>query len=208
MHAASSPGTWPRFGWRLARETKRRELLDEAPASPALAGNLADLRRANRWFGGASLVRHYLQPRIRALPRGSRVTLLDIGTGGGDLPAAFLGWAAETGRQGWSVGTDPSGGVLKTAASELDISINLPPALVLSQSDGRVLPYAEQSFDFVLCALTAHHLDAPGVVTLLSEMARRGAPRRAGDRSEPLLAGAGGSVARSPRRYSQSSDAA
>ena len=147
-------------------------MLDVAPASPALAGNLADLRRANHWFGGRSLVHRYLQPRLRALPRNSRVTLLDIGTGGADLPAAFLTWAAETGRQGWAVGVDPSAGVIKTTAAWIDINNPKPSALVLARSDGRALPFAAQSFDFVLCALTAHHLDAPGVVALLREMGR------------------------------------
>ncbi len=172
MPATSSSVRWPRLGWRPARETARRELLDDAPAGSALAGNLADLRRANHWFGGRSLVRHYLRPRLRALPRKRRVTLLDIGTGGADLPAAFLTWAAETGHQGWAVGVDPSAGVIETTAAWIDISDRVPPSLVLAQSDGRALPFAAQSFDFVLCALTAHHLDAPGVVALLREMGR------------------------------------
>ena len=86
MPAMSAPGKWPRLGWRLAREMERQELLDEAPASAALAGNLTDLRRANSWFGGRALVGRYLQPRLRVLPRGSRVTLLDIGTGGRRSP--------------------------------------------------------------------------------------------------------------------------
>ena len=192
MPVTSSPGRWPRIGWRPARETERRELLDEAPASAALAGNLADLRRANHWFGGRALVRRYLQPRLRALPRHSRVTLLDIGTGGADLPAAFLTWVTETGHQGWAVGVDPSAAVVSTTASWLDISSRVPPALLLVQSDGRSLPFAAQSFDFVLCALTAHHLDAPGVVALLREMgrvARRAVVVTDLERSWPALVG-------------------
>ena len=117
MPAKTAFGRWPRLGWRPVRETERRELLDEAPAGASLAGNLADLRRANHWFGGRALVRRYLQPRLRALPRHSRVTLLDIGTGGADLPAAFLAWAAENGQQGWAVGVDPSAGVIETTAA-------------------------------------------------------------------------------------------
>ena len=192
MPATSSPGRWPRLGWRPARETERRELLDEAPAGTALAGNLADLRRANHWFGGRALVRRYLQPRLRALPRHSRVTLLDIGTGGADLPAAFLTWVTETGHEGWAVGVDPSAGVIETTAAWLDINNHMPPALVLAQSDGRALPFAAQSFDFVLCALTVHHLDAPGVVALLREMgrvARRAVVVTDLERSWPALAG-------------------
>ena len=192
MPATSSPGRWPRLGWRPARETERRELLDEAPAGTALAGNLADLRRANHWFGGRALVRRYLQPRLRALPRHSRVTLLDIGTGGADLPAAFLTWVTEIGRQGWAVGVDPSAGVIETTAAWLDIGRPKPSALVLAQSDGRALPFAAQSFDFVLCALTVHHLDATGVVALLHEMgrvARRAVVVTDLERSWPALAG-------------------
>ena len=192
MPATSAPGRWPRIGWRPVRETERRELLDDAPASASLAGNLADLRRANRWFGGRTLVRRYLQPRLRALPPQRRVTLLDIGTGAADLPAAFLTWAAENTQQGWAVGVDPSAGVIETTAGLLDISICAPAALVLVRGDGRALPFAAQSFDFVLCALTAHHLDAAGVVALLREMgrvARRAIVVTDLERSWPALAG-------------------
>ena len=192
MPATSSPGRWPRLGWRPARETERRELLDEAPAGTALTGNLADLRRANHWFGGRALVRRYLQPRLRALPLHSRVTLLDIGTGGADLPAAFLTWVTETGHQGWAVGVDPSAGVIETTAAWIDINNHMTPVLVLARGDGRALPFAAQSFDFVLCALTAHHLDAPGVVALLREMgrvARRAVVVTDLERSWPALAG-------------------
>ena len=192
MPATSAPGRWPRLGWRPVRETERRELLDDAPASASLAGNLADLRRANHWFGGRALARRYLQPRLRALPPHSRVTLLDIGTGAADLPAAFLTWAAENAQQGWAVGVDPSAGVIETTAAWLDINNGVPPALVLARGDGRALPFAAQSFDFVLCALTAHHLDAPGVVALLREMgrvARRAVVVTDLERSWPALAG-------------------
>ena len=167
-------------------------MLDDAPASASLAGNLADLRRANHWFGGRALVRHYLEPRLRALPRQRRVTLLDIGTGGADLPAAFLAWATAIGHDGWAVGVDPSAGVIETTAGLIDISSRVPPALVLVRGDGRALPFATQSFDFVLCALTAHHLDAPGVVALLREMgrvARRAVVVTDLERSWPALAG-------------------
>ena len=192
MPATSAPGRWPRLGWRPVRETERRELLDDAPASASLAGNLADLRRANQWFGGRVLARRYLQPRLRALPPQRRVTLLDIGTGGADLPTAFLGWADKNEHHGWAVGLDPSAGVIETTAAWLDINAGVPTALSLVQGDGRALPFAAQSFDFVLCALTAHHLDAPGVVALLREMgrvARRAVVVTDLERSWPALAG-------------------
>ena len=64
------------------------ELLDDPSADPALATrSLQDVARSNRWFGGASAVIAELVP-VLALARDQRepLTLLDVGTGAGDIP--------------------------------------------------------------------------------------------------------------------------
>ena len=141
---------------------------DDTLPQASLRANLADLRRANRWLGGTALVRHYLLPRIQALPPGYRPTLLDVGTGGADIPSAFLGWLGQQGQRGWCVGADVSQPVIGAARQW----VTSGGSVCLTQADGRALPWPNESFDFVLCTLTAHHLSEAGVVALLGEMAR------------------------------------
>jgi tRNA-2-methylthio-N6-dimethylallyladenosine synthase len=69
------------------------ELLDGPLDDPAtLAGNLRDLRRINRWLGGIRLSADAID--ALAAHRDS-LTLLDVGTGGADIPMALLARAGQ-----------------------------------------------------------------------------------------------------------------
>ena len=61
----------------------------------ALATNLRDLRRVNRLLGGTDLSRRALAA-LAGDDRGPR-TILDVGTGGADIPAALIADAAQQG---------------------------------------------------------------------------------------------------------------
>ena len=73
----------------MERITGVDELLDGALDDPAtLAGNLRDLRRMNRWLGGVALSDG---ARIEALAaHRTDSTVLDVGTGGADIPLALI----------------------------------------------------------------------------------------------------------------------
>ena len=74
------------------------ELLDGPLDDPAaLAGNLRDLRRVNRWLGGVGLSAG--RDRGAGRPSATSSTLLDVGTGGADIPVALLERAAARGRR-------------------------------------------------------------------------------------------------------------
>ena len=70
--------------------TRRRgiELLDDPSTDTALATrSLQDVARSNRWFGGANAVIAELVPVLAAARgRSAPLTLLDVGTGAGDIP--------------------------------------------------------------------------------------------------------------------------
>src|SRR3954452_12000346 len=72
----------------VQRQTDAVEVLDGPLDDPAaLAGNLRDLRRINRWSGGVRLS----ADAIEALAAHREdVSLLDVGTGGADIPVALL----------------------------------------------------------------------------------------------------------------------
>ncbi|MEO6914196.1 MAG: methyltransferase domain-containing protein [Candidatus Baltobacteraceae bacterium] len=139
-----------------------RELLDDPVDSPAeLEGSLRDIEIANRFLGGASPVRRIFQ---KIDPR----TVLDIGTGSGDIPLALVRDFERTGR-------DLRVTCLDSSAQMLDIARRRTAghaALSFVLANGEALPFADDSFDVVMCNLALHHFDPEPAVRLLREMRR------------------------------------
>jgi ubiquinone/menaquinone biosynthesis C-methylase UbiE len=143
------------------------EILDD-PATPpaARARSMADLPRSNALFGGARIVRRALADVWPALPR--RATLLDVGTGLGDLAAAAKGWARDAGIELTTVGCDISPALLVDAGARLDAA---------TAGDALHLPFGDASVDVVVCSQLLHHFedaDAQRVVAELHRVARHG----------------------------------
>lgn len=153
----------------MDRRVDAVELLDGPLDDPvALAGNLRDLRRINDRMGGASLT----GPAIEALAaHRDEVSLLDVGTGGADIPVALLGLASAAGRRLTVVGIDSRPEVLAAAVVAWP-AVAATEGLELHVGDGRSLPYPDQSFDVVHASLVVHHLSPGDAAGLLSEMAR------------------------------------
>jgi len=145
------------------------ELLDGPLDDPsALAANLRDLRRVNRWLGGASLT----APAIDALAaHRHELTILDVGTGGADIPLALLERAERRSRRLSNVAIDSRPEVL-AAAVRASPAVASTRGLELHVGDGRSLPYPDRSFDVAHASMVLHHLSADGSVALLREMAR------------------------------------
>ena len=158
----------------MKRTTDVEELLDGPLDDPvALRGNLRDLERANRWLGGASLSARAIG--ALAGDRGA-LTVLDVGTGAADIPAALLARAARDGRHLRVTGIDSRPEVL-TAAVVRQPRLGTTPGLELHVGDGRSLPFPDRSFDIAHASLLLHHLEPTTAVALLREMnrvARRG----------------------------------
>ena len=153
----------------MRRSVDVEELLDGPLDDPAvLRGNLRDLERVNRWFGGAGL-----SARAIDTLAGDRETLtvLDVGTGAADIPVALLARAARDGRRLHVTGIDNRPEVL-VAAVERQPRLSMTPGLELHVGDGRALPYPDRSFDIAHASLLLHHLEPAAAVALLREMSR------------------------------------
>ena len=146
----------------LLEPARGRELLDDPEAAPALVcESLRNIARANRWLGGASAVRFGLE---QALPAsGSEVSLLDVGTGLGDLPRMAMQWAARRGVQLRPIGLERHRAAARLARQS---------GLAAVVADGGALPFGDQSVDLVLLSQVAHHFAPHGIVRLLRECAR------------------------------------
>jgi SAM-dependent methyltransferase len=153
----------------MDRLTDVPELLDGRLDDPAaLVGNLRDLRRINRWLGGVALT----SAGIDALAAHRRdLTVLDVGTGGADIPLALLVAAPRRGRTVRVVGLDNRPEVLAAAAIAAP-AVATTDGLTMQLGDGRSLPYPDDAFDVVHASLVLHHLDGDEGPAVLREMAR------------------------------------
>lgn len=153
----------------MKRLTGAVELLDGPLDDPAaLAGNLRDLRRINRWLGGVALSITALEA---VAPGAADLTLLDVGTGGADMPLALLRWATGRGTRLTVVALDSRPEVL-AAARRTNPAVDRTPALTLEVGEGTSLPHDDGSFDVAHASLVLHHLEADAAVALLREMGR------------------------------------
>lgn len=147
------------------------ELLDDPRADArAVAASLADIARINRWFGGAAAAVQRVAPFLSGVPPGATLTLLDIGTGSGDIPRAIQAHAARRGITLRLLGIERHPAAARLARN----GGSLAPLL----ADGRALPFPDGAVDLVLCVKLLHHLPGAAGVALLREMdrvARRGA---------------------------------
>ena len=150
----------------MDRLTGVAELLDGPLDDPtALVANLRDLARLNRLSGGARLSRR----AIAAL--GPVGTVLDVGTGGADIPVALLAAARAESRPLTVTAVDSRPEVL-AAARAARPAIGRIAGLELAVADGRSLPWADGAFDVAHASLVVHHLEPEEAVAFLRELRR------------------------------------
>jgi SAM-dependent methyltransferase len=134
-----------------------------------LAGNLRDLRRINRFFGGVALSRRAIDALIGTGLAPIRV--LDVGTGGADIPVALLAAWRRRGVEARITAVDSRPEVLRAAIAERPL-VGRIPELELAVAEGLALPYADASFDVVHASLLLHHFEPPQAEVLIREMSR------------------------------------
>lgn len=138
------------------------EVLDDPGADPALVrAELTDLTLINRWFGGTRAVVRALVPLLP--PAGSTCTLLDVGTGSGDIPRAVARAARRRGVTVRPLGLDRSPVAARVASAT---------GLTTVVSDGGALPLASRSVDFVVLSQVLHHLDSAAAIRWIAELGR------------------------------------
>lgn len=132
------------------------ELLDHPDADPrTVEESLHHIARSNRWFGGWWAVRRGLERVLARTPKGTTLTLLDVGTGNGDLPRRAVEWAARRG-----VTLVPIGVERHRTAAELARNGGVRTILGCAGT----LPVGPKSVDLVLASQLVHHLTPTAIV--------------------------------------------
>lgn len=143
--------------WVGPRRMRPERMDDPAETEEAWETALRDLGRLNRWTFADRPLHAFLEP----FSGRRRVSVLDVGAGGGDVLASVQAWGEAQG--------------VATHLTGLDLSPHAGPCAKRLHPDLRArwitgdvfdLP-EEERFDLVLCTLVAHHMPDAGVVRLL-----------------------------------------
>lgn len=144
------------------------ENLDKGSYTPEeYEGCIVELQRVNEWLGDVAALKDTLLTEIERSDL-TRLSILDVGAGSGELLRVAAKWARETNRFAFLVGLELNARSAKAIIGE---SSEFPEILSV-QANGFALPFADKSFDYVMQSLTLHHFDDRGAVDILREMAR------------------------------------
>ena len=145
------------------------ELLDDPRSDPVLVGRqLRDIARLNALFGGTRAVGRELKSffeRRRAMGNRKRETwtLLDVGTGSGDIALAARAAARQLDIDLKAIGLE-----LNPTAARIASAAGVPTIV----ADGSALPLGPRSVDVVVASQVLHHLPRPVAVRWIATLDR------------------------------------
>jgi len=122
---------------------------------------MRDVVRANTFLGGTRAVVREINRVLGELPR--TATLLDVGTGMGDIPAAAQRSARRVGTALFTVGVDVAHNLTRVSRRYLN-------AVVCA--DAAALPFRAKSIDLVCCSQLVHHFESAAAEAIIQEMDR------------------------------------
>jgi SAM-dependent methyltransferase len=137
------------------------EYLDDEVDPAVRRRSHRDIALSNTLFGGVHAMRAALTPLFEHGPR--ELSLLDVGTGTGDIPSRLVPMAAKHGVRLDVIGLD---GHRELVAATRAWPIDPVCADALS------LPFADRSIDVVCCSQTLHHFEHTDAMRIVSEMHR------------------------------------
>lgn len=142
----------------LSRREDLAELMDSGSLDEReLDETLSLLVLIDRFLGGRRVVLRYLTRWLARWPADRPVTLLDVGTGGGDLPAALSAWARSRGLRLAAAGIDSDPQIARLARRRA-------PAIEIIEGSLEDLARSGRRFDFVISSLMLHHVPESGLL--------------------------------------------
>ena len=143
------------------------EILDNPAVDPDLMRrSMRDVERANTMFGGRRAVVAELAAVLQDLPNDA--TILDVGTGRGDIPAAIKDRARDAGKRIRTIGIDQSFPLVAGIYQGNDSVV---------RGNALLLPFGDASVDVVMASQVLHHFPEDSAVAMIREMNRVAAKR-------------------------------
>ena len=154
--------------WSLPR-SHDPELMDRPDNSESdLAQALRDIGAVNRFLGGRRALWRGVRPFLETTPGSEPLRVLDVGTGGADLPLALAAAARGSGRRIEITAFDAEPTTTRIAARR----VHETDGIRILRADAFRSPFRAGSFDLVTASMFLHHFRHDGVVRLLSEFRR------------------------------------
>jgi len=153
----------------LARAAGVLEIIDGPPVPfKEMSCCMMDIARVNALFGGRMVTMIHVKRLLDALPADRLVTVLDVGTGAGDIPRELVRWARRQGRPIRVFALDRDAATLQIAAQV----VREYPEIRFVRGDALSLPVRTGAVDLTISAMTLHHLEPDAGVRYLAEMDR------------------------------------
>jgi ubiquinone/menaquinone biosynthesis C-methylase UbiE len=153
----------------LARAAGVLEIIDGPPVPfKDMACCMMDISRVNALFGGRLVTMIHVKRLLETLPADRLVTVLDVGTGAGDIPRELVRWARRQGRRIRVFALDRDAATLRVAAQV----VRDYPEIIFVRGDALSLPIRPEAVDLTISAMTLHHLEPDAGVRYLTEMDR------------------------------------
>ena len=150
------------MGLLVPARRRDHEILDDSSIDAATRlRSLADVARSNRLFGGRRAAISAIETSID--PNTGSLSLLDVGTGLGDIPSEISRRSARRGIQITTIGLDESADLLWEARRGLTHAVC---------GTVRALPFRDDSIDIVLCSQLLHHFADDDVAAVIAELDR------------------------------------
>ena len=145
------------------------EWMDRPDNAPdALAGALHDIRAVNRWLGGARVIVEGVAAAWRTADPQRPFTILDVGTGGADVPLAIVRAARAAGRPVAIIGIDREPATVTFARN----ATREVPEIQIERADAFNPGFSEDSFDLVVASMFLHHFEHDEAVRLVAGFRR------------------------------------
>jgi len=153
----------------LARAAGVLEIIDGPPVPfKDMACCMMDIARVNALFGGRMVTMIHVKRLLGTLPADRLITVLDVGTGAGDIPRELVRWARREGRRIRVFALDRDAATLRIAAQV----VRDYPEIRFVRGDALSLPIRPEAVDLTISAMTLHHLEPGAGVQYLAEMDR------------------------------------